>query len=82
MHLPIFRNSAGKPDAMLTFAWVTLHVVLLRVLLAGITVAGITCAGIDTGLAGVLLSSTLGAYVARRNQIGVKSPAPVDGDTR
>lgn len=71
----MFRNSAGRSDAMLTFAWVTLHVVLLRVLFAGITIAGITFTGIDTGLAGVLLSSTLGAYVARRNQLGVKSTA-------
>lgn len=71
----MLEDSAGRRNGMFTCAWVTLHVVLFRVLMAGITIGSVTFTGIDAGLAGVLLSATLGAYVARRNQLGVKTPS-------
>lgn len=70
------HNSAGRRDNMLLMSWLTLLTILGKVTLAGVSVVvgGQVVnlgAGMDSGMAGVLLTATLGAYVARRNAWGV-----------
>jgi hypothetical protein len=66
----MIRNSAGKPDSMLTFSIISLGTVLVKVLAAGLVVQlankSVTIGGIDGTTIAALLSPTLGSYVARR----------------
>jgi hypothetical protein len=64
------KNTTGKPDAVLTMAVVAFAVIMFRVLFAGMkfNFSGnmLEFSSIDAGLVGTILTSTLGAYVARR----------------
>lgn len=71
------HDSASRPNRMLLMSWLTLGTVLTKVALGGMTLWGVTVTPIDSGMAGVLLTATLGAYVARRNAWGVKVAAEV-----
>lgn len=67
----LFRNTAGKKDAILTMAVFAMAIILIKVLLDGvvITVAGnvlVNFGTVDSGIIGALLTPTLSAYVARR----------------
>mgnify|MGYP001574381965 CR=1 FL=1 len=65
------KNTAGKPDAVLTMTIMTLVVVLIKYFFAdtGIEVAAghsIKFGTADSGAIAALLTPTLGAYVMRR----------------
>lgn len=64
------RNTDGKKDVMLTFAFVSLSIVLIKVLFGGIPfeILGSTymLTPIDAATIGALLTPTLVAYVGRR----------------
>lgn len=64
------RNTAGQPDAILTFACVGFLIVIVKVLIAGVKLSifghDVHLGDIDGGVIAALLTPTLGAYVARR----------------
>ena len=74
----LLKNTAGKPDAILTMSVAAMVIVLLKVLLGGFSVTledtlvvdgvktVISFGAIDGTVIGALLTPTLGAYVARR----------------
>lgn len=70
MKLRWIRNTDGKPDAVLTMAFMGFIVVLLKVLIGETTFDlgdhTYTFGGIDATVVGALLTPTLGAYVTRR----------------
>ncbi len=71
------RNSAGKPDAMLTAAMIALAILLAKVLLAGLEVRGVRVGPApDPGTIGALLLPTFGAYWARRNNVLARPGEP------
>lgn len=76
------KNSAGKPDAMLTFAVIAFLTVVFKFLFAGFatSIAGhdVSFGSVDAGTIAALLTPTLGAYVARRHS-DVKYSAGPDG---
>lgn len=63
-------NTDGKPDAVLTMAFVGFMIVAVRVLLSGLSVelatGKYTLGSPDASVIGALLGPTLGAYVGRR----------------
>jgi hypothetical protein len=61
------KNSLGKPDAMLSFAVVSLGVVLLKFFFSEMSFGPITFGQIDGGTITAILAPTLTAYVARRH---------------
>ena len=64
------RNTDGKKDAMLTFAFTGFIVVLFKYLVSGVAadIAGhsVNFGTVDASMMAALLTPTLGAYVARR----------------
>jgi len=73
----MLKNSAGKADAMLTFSAGAVAVCIVKVGLAGVVAFGFTFGPApDATVIAALLTPTLGAYVARRNELGVKAIAP------
>lgn len=75
MKLPMFENSAGERDYLLTASTLALATVLLKVALNGAVLAGWACGTIDAALVGALLVPTLGAYTAKRVMVS-REPAP------
>lgn len=67
----MLKNSAGKKDAMLTFAVIAFVVVIMKFIVSGfaISIAGhdINFGDAEAGAIAALLTPTLGAYVARRH---------------
>lgn len=84
MPLPMFRNSDGKPDAMLTAAAMALAVVLVKFALAGIVLAygdkSVSVGPFDPLGAGSVLGPTFVSYVMRRNKD--KSLAGGEGESK
>lgn len=76
----MIKNSAGKKDAMLTFALVAFVTVVLKVLVSGFTlnVSGhdVNFGDVDGAAIAALLTPTLGAYVARRHSETKYGPGP------
>jgi|HubBroStandDraft_2_1064218.scaffolds.fasta_scaffold356608_2 hypothetical protein len=75
-----FKNSKGKPDAMLTFAILAFAISALKFLASGLVlelVAGktVNLGTVDAASIAALLTPTLGAYVARRHS-DQKYPLP------
>ena len=64
------KNTSGKPDAVLTMAFIGFLIVVIKVLMAGSTLVWngdtISFGEIDATTIGAILTPTLGAYVARR----------------
>lgn len=65
------KNTAGKPDAMLTFASIAFAVVTFNVLLATISTLSfqewdISFSAMDASTLTAYLGATFGAYVSRR----------------
>ena len=72
------KNTSGKIDAMLTFSVYAFFTVLGKVVFGGNTfdlvVFTLSISPIDPAMIAALLAPTLGAYVARRNDmLGSKS---------
>ena len=66
-----FKNTKGKPDAMLTFAIIAFSVVTLNIFLSTfgtIAIAGysISFVVLDSAIIGTYLGATFTAYVSRR----------------
>lgn len=71
MRLPWFRNTDGKPDAMLSFSVVAMATVIVKVLVGGTVIMlsesrTLTFGGIDAAVIAALLTPTLGSYIARK----------------
>lgn len=64
------KNTEGKPDAVLTMAFLGFLVVLIKLLVAGgtLTIGStvLTAGSVDAAMVAAVLTPTLGAYVARR----------------
>ncbi len=77
MTLPMFTNSDGKRDFLLTASVTALATVLAKVLLAGVSFKGFTFgAAPDAALVGALLVPTLGAYTYKRVELKKAANAP------
>lgn len=80
MKIPMFSNSDGKKDAMLTFAVASFFIVCLKVLFGGMSVTihdhPFSIGTIDASVIAAMLTPTLGAYVARRHTDSKISPSP------
>ncbi len=78
----MMRNSKGKKDAMLTFAFISFIVVSLCVILSCLKSVAFRALSIeltmpDTSLLLGYLASTFGAYVMRRNKEAPPSAAAI-----
>jgi len=75
------KNSAGKPDAMLTMSFIAFLVCAFRVLVSGLVVRQFSFGITDPVLLGAILAPTLGAYVARRyTDVNATPPPPPPPD--
>lgn len=59
-------NTDGKPDAVLTMAFIGFVVVLVKLILSGVTLGNLGFGTIDAPMIGAVLGPTLSAYVLRR----------------
>lgn len=65
------KNTDGRSDAVLTMAFVGFVVVVAKTLVSGVTLtfgpeSALSFGTLDAAMAGTILTSTLGAYCARR----------------
>lgn len=72
----MMRNSRGKPDALLTFAVISVTAVLIKVLLNGVVFRSWNFGTIDGNLAGAILLPTVGAYTTKRVVGGKEDKTP------
>lgn len=91
MKMPWIKNTDGKPDAVLTFATLSISVVLIKLLFSGASLTwpphfSWVLQTIDAGSIGAILLPTLGAYVSNRyvnlnfHPDYVKMRKDIDGD--
>lgn len=64
------KNTSGRPDAVLTMAFIGFLVILFKIVLSNVSFTfgdlAFNCGSVDAAIVGALLTPTLGAYVARR----------------
>lgn len=71
MTLPMFKNSLGDRDFLLTASALALAVVLAKALASGVVVGTYSLGALDPGLVAALLAPTLTAYTVKRVAIAV-----------